>query len=378
MKEIHVVTGSRGSGKSTAVANFLDPDELSKAFIVDTEDSLGDIVKANERLGLAFGEYVRAYERFRPDADLLGAIARERLPWVSDRQKAALVEYWEWFVETLDRRLKPGTFTCLGIDTVEPIEAAMTVWAETHRRESGWSGSKAYGRLETEAVRPLYENLLEAVARRGVRHIVLASHLRRVWEGERPVLNKVQPGGRLAVLSRLSTAMFWLVQADNADGAPAAIVLKARQGLRTVVDGRWRVRRALPRRIPHFTWNDVRHYEQHGCDLRIPAPGETPTPDELAMISELLTDEQMRLMVLGAELELAQTAVPATLVPPGTGLPSPAPSSGGGAPPDIAPEKRQMALSMLAQGATPPAVAVALNVPLVRVIELQRRGELPA
>lgn len=305
-KRVFVLTGGKGAGKSTAAARFVPPDRaaMAGACVVDTEDSMSDILRQNQELGFEFGSYIRAYERFHDD-DMLDRMAQGNLPWVTDKQRGALCEYYEWFIYTLDKTLKRGTFRTLIIDTVEPIEAAMTAWAEKNRDKSGWSGTKAYGRLETEAVRPLYENMLEAIAQRGVTDILLTSHLKRIWENDRPILNKVQPGGRLIVLSRLSTAMFWLTQnSQNEDGAPAGIVLKARMGKTVIEDGRWVTRRVLPERIPHFTWADVERYVISPANIAHPAEGEKMTPDERAMISEMLTDEQMRLMVLGAEQDL--------------------------------------------------------------------------
>ncbi len=314
-KHIIVITGPRGSGKSTALARYPKPSELSKMLVVDTEGSMSDIVESNKRLNLSFGAYIQAYERFPVSADMLNLIAQDKLPWVSPEQKSALVQYYHWFTNALSKTLEQGKFKYLAIDTVEPIEAAMTAWAETEKQKSGWSGSRAYGRLEVEAVRPLYENLLEAISRRGVETILLSSHLKRVWENDKPILNKVQPGGRLVVLSRLSSMMFWLVPSDNADGAPAAIVLKARKGKESVDNDSWVITRPLPRRIPHFTWGDVARYERDGCDLAHPAKGESLTDDEREMISEFLTDEQMRLMVLGAEMEAQQAPIQSPVIP---------------------------------------------------------------
>lgn len=320
MKKIIVITGPRGSGKSTALARYAKPSELSKMVVVDTEDSMSDLIESNSRLGLQFGSYLRAYERFKADNDMLSAIAQNKLPWVSSQQKSALADYYQWFVKALDETLKSKSYKYLAIDTIEPIEAAMTAWAESNRQLSGWSGNRSYGKLEVEAVRPLYENLLEAIARRGIETILLSSHLRRVWENDKPVLNKTQPGGRLAILSRLSSMMFWLVPSDNPDGAPAAIVLKARKGSESVENDSWIIRRPLPRRIPHFTWADVAQYEVQGCDLAHPATGETLSNSEMEMISEFLTDDQMRLMVLGAEMEIQNT--------PLVVAPTPAPENG--------------------------------------------------
>lgn len=321
MKFIYTVTGAKGSGKSTAVARFLPPSKIHQAVIVDTEDSMSNLLANNERLGLKFGAYIRMYDRFSPGerTSLIQAIANGKLPWIDTKvSQSALTGYYKYFIDTLAKTLKDNLekppderFIYLGIDTVEPIEAAMTAWVETHRKESGWSGQKAYGRRETEGVRPLYEALLEACHLDGITHFCIASHLKPVWEDlgnkrVRRVANKVQIGGRIVVLSRLSSQMWWLVtpQPPNPDGAPGAIRIKARFAKEGIVKDEWATRSMLPERIPHFTWSDVRRYQEEGCNLTNPALGERMTKPEREMISEFLTDAQMRLMVAAAEADV--------------------------------------------------------------------------
>jgi hypothetical protein len=309
LKKIYLITGGKGSGKSTAIARFPPPDELHKMCVFDCEDSLSDIVESNKKMGVGFGAHIRVYERFKADKDLLTQIAKGELPWVSKEHKNSLLDYYDYFINTLDKVLVQGKFKYFGLDTVETIEAAITVWVENNRSKSGWSGDRAYGRMETEGVRPIYENLMDAIGRRGVEHIILTSHLKGVWEGEgrnvKKVLNKVQAGGRISLLSRISTAMFWLMpSAGNPDGAPAAVVLKARMGKEKIVNNKWVIERPLPQRIPHFTWEDVQRYREQGCDWKNPSPGEVMTEEERQIVSEFLTDEQMKLMVLGSEIEL--------------------------------------------------------------------------
>jgi hypothetical protein len=302
MKKLYVITGPRGSGKSTALVSKVPPvqAELDKLCVVDTEDSMSDIVDELESNGLKFGCYIRMFERIRPDIDMLAEIAKGNPPWVDEEQKTQWVGYYEYFVKRLSKELESGKFQYLALDTIEPIEAAMTAAVDKGKKVFGWSGSRAFGKMETEGVRPLYYGLLEAVHRRGVQDILLSSHLKQPWtqgKDAQPIPGKVKPGGRLVVLSFLSTAMFWLVQGGNADGAPAALVLKARMGKMGVVNGQWDIKTCLPQRIPHFTWADVERYRQHPADLANPAPGERISAEETAMISEVLSNEQMKLMV---------------------------------------------------------------------------------
>ena len=337
-KRIYTVTGAKGSGKSTVVAFYLPPSQIHRAVIVDTEDSMSDILDNLERNGKSFGRYIRMYDRFSDlqNNAMINAIAEGKLPWVDTGIKqSALVQYWEYLTEvlaeTLDGNESRGddSFIYLGLDTIEPIEAAMTAWVDTHKKEAGWSGQMAYGRRETEGVRPLYEGFLEAVHQAGIRDFCLASHLKPVWEqlgGKevRRVPNKVKTGGRIAVLSRLSSQMWWLIprpdNPPNPDGAPAGVRLKARKGQHNIGENdSWDHRgNILPARIPHFTWEDIRWYEEHGCDLIHPADGEVPSKQELDMISEFLNEEQMKLMVLGAQavLEKSKNAVQVARQPP--------------------------------------------------------------
>lgn len=316
MKKTVLITGARGSGKSTALAGIVPAlqEEWDKTLVFDTEESWSDLAiedpkkKGAYRLNdvnLRIGEYIRAYDRFKLDKDLLSLIAQDKLPWVSDKQKSSLVEYYKYFLEIMDTKLATGKYKYVLIDTIEPVEAALTAWVESNQSLAGWK-SKAMGGMETEGVRPLYENLIEGIGRRGVEYVALTSHLKNPWVNNRPVLSKVEPGGRLKLLSRISTLMVWLVdEPSNADGAPAGLVLKARIEKMEIENGRLKPRRVLPRRMPHFTWGDIEEYMKSPANLLEPKKGETISTAELEMVKEMLDDEQFKLMVLGTETELS-------------------------------------------------------------------------
>jgi hypothetical protein len=344
MKQLIVITGSKGSGKSTAAATIAPPSEADKVFVIDTENSMSDIVDQ-----IQFGQYVRAYERMKLDATMLESIAKGDLPWVSNSQRNAMVDYYYWFITTFKERLTEGKYKYLIIDTVEPLEMAFTAAVQANPKMFGWSGASAYGKIETEGIRPLYEGLLEAIYARGVETIVLTTHLHSVWQDKQPVLNKIKPGGRLTLLTRLSTLMLWLVSnVGNEDGAPAALVLKARMGKMIAGPDGWQTRRILPQRIPHFSWMDVNNYRQNPASFTNPASGEIPTPSEQEMISEMLTSEQMRLMVAGAEIQLKQMQDTPMISRP------PAPT--------------EAILNLHRSGAAPAEIAQQLSVPLPLVL----------
>lgn len=350
MGKMVVVTGSKGSGKSTALATMVPPDEMDKCLVIDTENSWADILQY-----VTPGGYVSTYERFGLGEMLLHKIAMGDIPWAS-KQKSTMVDYFEWFTGTMDKTMVNGKFKYVLIDTVEPLEMAITAAVDAGKMKFGWAGSKAYGRMETEGVRPLYEHLIQAFYDRGVETVGLASHIKHVWMDDKPILNKVKPGGRLAVLTRLSSLMLWLVPTqENEDGAPAALVLKARLGKMTAGPQGWKVQRVLPRRIPHFSWQDVAKYDSYPANLARPAEGETPSQAEMDMVSEMLTDEQMKLMVLGAEME--REMVKQNAATPVLG-------------PDVTDEQIGQVTALFNQGVPLPMIAKRVDVPLAKVREL--------
>lgn len=318
-KKIILFTGARGVGKSTALASLIPAtkEAWGQTLVVDTEDSWSDLVKSDKndtylnvetatKDRLKVGSFVRMYDRFKADNDLLKLIATGHLPWVSSQQKGALLDYYKYFIEMLDAQLARERFKYVLLDTIETPEAALTAWAEMNKGQSGFT-TKAFGRFEVEVVRPLYENLIEGVARRGVEVVGLTSHLRQPWVDDKPVLNKVEPGGRIKLLARISTMIVWLVhEPRNADGAPAALVLKARVSKMTVEQGVLKPRRVLPERMPHFSWHDVEEYLKTPANFVEPREGERMSDAEREMISEMVNDEQMRLMILDSQVKLAE------------------------------------------------------------------------
>jgi len=307
MNDLIVITGARNTGKSFAAATYLHPSEIGAAFVHDSEKSMN---RVNERLtakGLSFGHYGDLNARFSDlpgDDDLLSRISKGQLPWVDKQQKSSLIAYYEYILHDLDTNLHGHRVYVH--DTIEKLEAGMAAWVEEHKKQSGVT-RLAFGGLWTQGVYPLYEHFVASIFGRGVETIIFTSHLKTPWVDKRPVVGKVAPAGK-PLLYKLSSLFLWLVSdRTNNDGAPAGLVLKERMGdLVPDENDEWVISRMLPERIPHCTWKDIREYLEHGCDLTNPADGETMTPSERTMISELISDEQMRLMILGAEQDLAE------------------------------------------------------------------------
>lgn len=306
--ELIIITGPRGVGKSLLAATYLPPGKVNRVYVHDSENSMNRVLVGQEKSGYKFGRYVDLKAQFSGlpgEDDLLDRINAGQLPWVSERAKSNLVNYYQYILSDIAENLTPGKYDVYIHDTLEKFEAGMAAWVESNKKLAGVT-STAYGKLWSEGVYVLYENLLTSLYNRGVKTVILCSHLKMPWHDKRPVIGKVIPSGK-KILYRLSSLMLWLVNdRRNSDGAPAGLVLKERMGDLAVVDGKWQIRRMLPERIPHCEWEDIRRYLREGADFDNPAPGETISQAEKAMISELLTDEQMKLMILAAEQDLAE------------------------------------------------------------------------
>ena len=309
-----VITGAKGVGKTFLAATYAPPGMESRVFWHDSERSANNVTRKLERLGRSFGYYRNLGSRFDslPDeADLLTRINREDLPWVNSRQRNALADYYLFTIRDLCENMGKDQYDVYVHDTIETLESGMVAYVSANKGPTGWSRD-SHGRMWSEAVYPLYDHLVESLFIRGVKTVILCSHLKTPWENNQPIPNSVKPAGK-KILYKLSTLMLWLVKGKK---APSAIVLKERLGdLSIGSDGDWDVECKLPERIPVCTWREIDRYLKEGCDLDNPAPGERMTPDEERMISDLLTDRQMDLMISTAKKQAqgasSQPEVPA-------------------------------------------------------------------
>jgi len=309
--EVIIITGARGTGKSTLAATYLPPAEIGKVYVHDSEHSMNQIRSELKASGLDFGKYVDL-EQFFPDLpkddDLLNRLEKGDLPWVDPKVQSPLIRYYQFVIEDLSKNLTKDKYKVYILDTGEKFEAGMAAWVEANKKKAGVT-TLAYGKLWTEGVYPLYRQFFSALFARGIETAIVCFHLKTPWEGNRPVAGKVEPSGK-KLLYFLSKLMIWLVHdSRNADGAPAGCVLKERLvSLKPNPNSRdgWSRRRMLPERIPHCTWADIGDYLETGCNLANPREGERMNESELEMISELMTDKQMELMILSAQEKLIE------------------------------------------------------------------------
>ena len=310
-KQLIVITGPRGVGKSTLAATYLPPSKIERVVVIDNENSMNNFRQNLIRLGKDFGKYINTLERFKhklpASDDLLNRIDKGNMPWTDANERSAFIDYYKHVLGEISE-LPAGKYDTLIVDTGERLEAGMAAYVEANKSKFGITDT-GYGKLWINGVYPLYTYLLQGLWDRGISTVILTFHLKNVWEGKRPIPGKVTHAGK-KLLYYLSSLMLWLVNDNrNPNGEPAGLVLKERMG-RVETDGDdWNIKTMLPPRIPVCDWKHIRQYLETGYDIINPGPTEVRSEKETEMISELMTDAQIRLMLADAEIEREQNAI---------------------------------------------------------------------
>jgi len=318
-KSLIVLAGARGTGKTIAASSYLPPSRIKEVYYHDGENSANRVRQNLHDQGLDFGYYLNLDERYAKSLpsnnDLLNRISSGKLPWVNSREQNSLIDFWHYIVDDIDKNLIPGKFSVYVHDPVERLESAMVAWVEKEKHATGWSNANPRGGMWTQAYYPLYYNLMEAIWGRGVDVIIFTAHLGNVWEGQGRNTHIVPGKVKVSIKPQLSKHMqlyAWLVSDErNTDKAPAAIIIKERLGKMRIneAEDTWESSPGLPRRVPHFTWDDIQRYVQDGFDQANPSPGEVLSQQESQLIDDTFySDEQMKLMLMWAKTDLAKIA----------------------------------------------------------------------
>lgn len=305
--KIVVITGGKGTGKTTTAATIGGQDGEKKTVIFDIEDSTSSIET------WFTGKIINAHTRFRdvsidPQRIIKMMATGRTMPYAINKHH--LADIWWWLIDQL-QNLPKGTETVV-IDTWEPIEASLQAAIEAKPEAFGWSKQTDYGKKTTEGFRPaisMFRTILDAL---GVSTLILNTHVKPAWIGPKPVPGKVIPAGNSVILSQFSSMWLWMV---NDGGTPAALVLKSRLEKRVFDDNGFAVIvPILPRRIPApFSWAKVASYRDRPADMMNPEPGEVPTALEMEMMSQMLTSAQMKLMIATAQQDVATMQVSAQI-----------------------------------------------------------------
>lgn len=311
IKQLFTITGARGTGKTTLAATYLPPSRIGEVVYMDSEKSANNFRANLKQLKHPdFGKYIDLQERFADlpkDDDLLDRINKGEPPWSSSGERSALIGYYQHIISELNTELVHGKYALLVMDTAEKLEAGMAAYVEANKGRFGVT-TTAYGKLWTEGVYPLYQNLFQGIWQRGVDTIILNFHLKNVWDGNRPVPGKVGMSGK-KILYTLSSLMLWLENdSRNPHGEPAALVIKERLGqadAELLAQDEWGWKQTLPPRIPCATWREIDKYlsSENVYNPLAPKPTEKRSPDEEDMISDLYNDAQLSLMLTDAKLQ---------------------------------------------------------------------------
>ena len=315
INQLITISGARNTGKTRLAASFRPPSRIKEMVYADSEKSSNNVRDGLRKNDIDFGMYIDLEDvenrfSFPDNDDLLDRINRGETPWIGTTERDAMLEYYRYIVKTLTT-IPRGKYSVFVLDTSEKLEYGMRAWADKNKAKFGLGSD--WGKMEVGLVRPLYENLLNAIYGRGFETIIMNFHLRGVWDlvTKKPVPNKVKMGSGTVLYYRASL-MLWLVNdISNPNGEPAALVIKERMGKFDVDkdNDKWVQQRMLPYRIPICDWEHINHYLDVGCNLSHPALGETWSEDERDMASEFYNNAQMTLMLKDLEIEQTKQAI---------------------------------------------------------------------
>jgi len=142
---------------------------------------------------------------------------------------------------------------------------------------------------------------------RGVKLISVTAHIRNRWAGGAQVVNSfnIKGADRWDELSILTLVM---IPGDFAP-VPAALVMKEQLGAIEFANGQFKVTRRLPYRLPRATPSAIRDYLQSPANLHSPAPGETPSDEEIQPFREKLSREQIKIVLAEIEREKEESVL---------------------------------------------------------------------
>lgn len=210
--------------------------------------------------------------------------------------------------------LEQDRFTVAVIDNIKPLEDA-ALWAvkENPQRYGVDPRNARSGRFggAWPGVHYIVSNLCDILQSRGVRLVVVTSHIKRRWGGAGPIPGKFSVKG-VDRWQELSILTLILIRGEHMP-IPAALVQKEQLGLIQYNEEKrdFIVQRRLPFRVPKCTFSEIRRYLREPADLRSPEEGEVPTEAETAPFDEKLSREQLALLMAGmreeSEMEEAVT-----------------------------------------------------------------------
>lgn len=267
-QNVCLITGFRGTGKSTFAATSDDPRNIC---FLDYESKGQGL---HEQLG--FGYY-------------------ESIPDTVAAECGRLVPI-EMFARTWQilEAIPKDRFTVLVLDNIGMLQTGMEAEVKDKPARYGVDQQKAltgqYGGA-WPGVKLIFSTITSFARSKGIQLIVVISHLKGAWGEGKPLLGKFKTDGvdRIHELSTLSLVML----PGLTPPTPSALVMKEQMGEVKFQDGEFTVKRKLPLKLPKATWKEIKRYLAEGCDFTNPKAGEVPTPDELDPFKPTFSREQL-------------------------------------------------------------------------------------
>lgn len=295
------VTGYRGIGKSFLAAQA---DFAPNIAFLNCDSDKGEGIKAQNNFGL--------FKSLTKDPKVL---------------REGPLGLYDVLMDTI-QNLEMDRYTVLVIDNIADIQLALDAEAVRNRsryaKEYGLDPSKiarnAWGQQKAVS-NFLISKVCNIIHSRGVRLVLVTTHIKPQWAGGQQVPNKWRVKGydRWQTLSILTLI---LIPGDKPP-VPSALVQKEQLGIirslnpdemtpeqvdaiRRGEESGHQTMRRLPRRIPICTFQSLRRYLEHPADLSDPAEGEMPTFEESDPFDSKLSKEQfdfVRRAQLAQEIE---------------------------------------------------------------------------
>lgn len=273
MNGVIFLTGKRGVGKSFLASQFENP---KRVIFFDFEEKAEGIHQQ-----LQFGKYVSVTRN---------AVEKGGSPLVM----------WDIMASEI-ANIPQDAYTTAVIDNVSMLELALRAEAsrnvKTYVKDYGLNlvnvESGRFGGLSSVINFLVSEKVCAPLRAKGVRAIVVTSHIKPRWGSNGIIPNKVTSKGADR-WQELSILTLILVSAEHAP-IPSAIVQKEQLGQieYDATTGEFIVKRRLPYRIPRCTGSEIRGYLTSPADIHNPKSGESVDLQEFDPYREELSQEQI-------------------------------------------------------------------------------------
>lgn len=274
--------------------------------------------------------------------------------------------------------IKVGDFDVILLDNASPLEEAFTADVEASPAKYNLTENQVRNStaLKMYAVKTAWMQYLSNLASKA-KMVIVIMQLRDKFNGNQPAKNARgevirEPKGK-ETLEMVSGLYLWLEHGKG--GVPSANVRKSRvdkkvwiadPGAETLPEGVTPEMIAslngdpglltipvLPLRLPRCTWQEIRWYMAHPANLATPAPGETPTKEQLNDDDRLMLRSHLAEMELALAEQRPKTPVNPAVIPPVKKEPEP-----------VNPAKEKFFLDAAGMGYTKPAEIIEVLKPM--------------